>query len=235
MCIYFYVYHHSFDLSLVGLNTYLNTHNGRDKVGKLVQFIARGIAGYLADLKDASPKDSDIYAFAARYHTLFKNLFTRIMTARHTVRWLSSLGIIIALRSGNRPWGKDDNTHRAYVTSQLLLLWWHFFDHVRWLQQIEWLSGDANKMKNVAFTGFAMSAAISFAYNVKLYLNPTPDMLSDENRMQAVIRQIIKHGVTVVANLHISELYKTHEVICGACGAIASVVDIYDTYPRVKN
>ena len=116
-----------YDFSLVGLNTYLNTHNGRDKIGKVVQFVARGMAGYLTELEKAYPDTSEQRKVVQQWRKKFQDLFVRIMQARHTVRWLSSLGIILALRSGNKPWGKGETEHRAWVASQLLLLWWHFW------------------------------------------------------------------------------------------------------------
>jgi hypothetical protein len=37
----------SLDLSITALHTFLSTHNGRDQVGKFVQYATRGIVGAL--------------------------------------------------------------------------------------------------------------------------------------------------------------------------------------------
>ena len=39
------------DLSLVGIHSYMSTHSGRDQVGKFVQYVTRGLVGFL-DVRD---------------------------------------------------------------------------------------------------------------------------------------------------------------------------------------
>ena len=53
-----------------------------------------------------------------------------------------------------------------------------------------------------------------------------------EQQKNATRRQVVKHFVTVLACLHISEVQLLHESICGFSGAIAAAIDIYNIYPR---
>lgn len=55
-----------------------------------------------------------------------------------------------------------------------------------------------------------------------------------EKQKNATRRQVVKHFVTILACLHISEVQLLHEAICGFCGAIAAAIDIYNIYPRIS-
>ena len=151
-----------FDTSLKGLHAFLGTSLGRDKLGKLVHYSARGVAGVAADLKEAYPKGSREQELAQLVHERSRALFVRIMNSRRTLRWLSSTSVLLAL-SKPCPW---DNQLAFYV-AQLGMMWWHLTDHIRWLQQIKWLPGDQARSKRIGFSGFLVSAIVSFAYHFR--------------------------------------------------------------------
>jgi hypothetical protein len=44
--------------------------------------------------------------------------------------------------------------------------------------------------------------------------------------------QLAKSAMTFVMCLHISELWASHEVVCGLCGAASSVIDLFLLFPR---
>ncbi len=44
---------------------------------------------------------------------------------------------------------------------------------------------------------------------------------------------LAKSALTLVSVLHVSELWLTHEFVCGITGAAASVIDIYQMFPRI--
>mmetsp|Transcript_10336 Transcript_10336/g.20343 ORF Transcript_10336/g.20343 Transcript_10336/m.20343 type:complete len:234 (+) Transcript_10336:187-888(+) len=229
----------SFDLSLVGWNKFLATSSGRDKLGKFVHYGARGIAGYAAQLMLKYPKGSAEYAKAAFIQEKARALFVRLMDSRRTNRWLSSIPIIIALRSGKCPWREDASV--AYIVAQLGMVWWHVIDHIRWLQQIGWVSGDQNNSKRISFRGFVLSSLINTWYvltEIQRELTPGGDGKEDKKaEKEKFMRRLnlVKHLATVISTLHVSELFLSSEPICGACGALASVIDIYQMFPRVAN
>ncbi|GBG25383.1 Hypothetical Protein FCC1311_016012 [Hondaea fermentalgiana] len=227
----------SFDLSLAGANKFLATSVGRDKVGKFVHYGARAVAGLAAQSMENLPKDSPEYAKVALVHQRARSLFVRIMDSRRTNRWLSSLGIILALRKAKYPWREDATA--AYVVAQLGMIWWHVGDHIRWLQQIGWVPGDQARSKRISFTGFVVSAVLNVAYLLS-EIQLEGKQVSAKEDEEAVKKQkfhrrlnLVKHLVTVVSTLHISELFMSSEPICGACGALASAIDIYLTFPRL--
>jgi hypothetical protein len=147
--------------------------------------------------------------------------------ARRTVRWLASLGIIIALRklveTGSCPWSNK----LAFAVSQLALLWWHLGDNYRWLIMNQLVQGDSIRVKNVSFAGFVVSSAIGSAYFANQLLNGVEPAKEKETQ-----RNLIKQVLTLIATLHISEIYPTHEVICGVSGAITSAIVIWETFPK---
>mmetsp|Transcript_9436 Transcript_9436/g.26749 ORF Transcript_9436/g.26749 Transcript_9436/m.26749 type:complete len:234 (+) Transcript_9436:53-754(+) len=219
----------SFDLSLTGLNAFLATSVGRDKIGKFVHYGARGIAGLAADAMAAAPKGSPQFLRAQWVHDKARSLFVRIMDSRRTVRWLTSLSVIIALRKDVYPW-KNRN---AFIVAQVSFMFWQLVDHVRWLQQINWLPGDQARSKRISFTGFVISSLVSLWYfSGELRDEVAKGENSTPSKLHTLRLTVTKHFLTLISTLHISEIYLSHEFICGACGAIASGIDIYQTFPR---
>lgn len=226
------------DVSLQGAHTFLSAHASRDQVGKFVNYGARAVVGALADSLAKLPKD-DKLARAALEERLqwWKRLMTSVGDARRTVRWFSSLGIVLALKklaeTGACPW----TNKLAFAASQLALLWWHAGDHWRWLVMNKLVDGDAafsTRLKNVSFTGFVVASSIQTAYFGHKLADPTPAMLADKEKERETQRNLAKAVLTLVATLHISEIYQTHEVVCGLAGAATSAIVIYETFPRVK-
>jgi len=111
------------------------------------------------------------------------------------------------------------------------MVWWQLSDHIRWLQQIKWISGDQAQTKRIGFSGFFVSAIVSFLYNLRSLLNSKDE---SEDKKHKIRLQVVKHFVTVLAAGHISEIAMTHEAVCGFGGAIAASIDIYNMFPRKK-
>jgi hypothetical protein len=229
----------SFDVSLAGWNAYLGTHAGRDKIGKFVHYLARGITGAYAERLKALSKGSPEHASAQYYHDKFRALFVRVMDSRRTVRWFSSLGILITLRKGPEAWPWKHKP--AFLISQLAMLFWHYVDHYRWLQTIGWLQGDQLQSKRVSFTGFSIAAAVQTLYYGSELIEHVEEeangAAADANKRAAkaldIKLNLAKSALTLVSVLHVSELWLTHEFVCGMTGAAASVIDIYQTFPRI--
>jgi len=180
------------------------------------------------------PKDAPRKAELEARRTFYRKIMVSVGDARRTVRWLASLGVIIALRrffeTGVCPWSNKV----AFVVAQLSLLWWHLGDNYRWLVMNQLVEGDHLKIKNVSFTGFVVSSAVSSAYFAQKLMSPGPGELADPQKEKETQRNLIKNLLTLVATLHISEIFPTHEVICGASGAICAAIVVWETFPRVK-
>jgi len=218
-----------FETSLAALNNYLGTSAGRDRIGKFVHYGSRGIAGVADDVVKSTEKGTSLHENALFVHQKSRSLFVRLMDARRTMRWLSSISIILTLKSGKFPWKNKS----AFIASQLGMIFWQIGDHIRWLQQIGWLQGDQLRSKRISFTGFVLSSLINTMHFLSEFIASKDE--TDEEKKKVIKLNLIKNAVTLISTLHISELFLSHEGICGACGAIASSIDIYLTFPRVAN
>lgn len=220
------------DLSLVGVNSFMSTHSGRDQVGKFVQYATRGIVGFLTNIITDLPKDSPRKAQLEAHRLFFRKIMVAVGDARRTVRWLASLGVVIALKklaeTGVCPWSNKI----AFAIAQCSLLWWHLGDNYRWLVMNQLVTGDSIKIKNVSFTGFVVSSSVSSAYFANQLINPPTGVAQDSAKQQETQRNLIKNLLTLVATLHISEIYQTSETICGVSGAICALIVIWETFPK---
>ena len=170
--------------------------------------------GVLTDQITALPKDDKVNRQALEaWRVWFKSLMTAVGDARRTVRWFSGLGIVIALRklaeTGACPWSNS----LAFAVAQLGLLWWHALDHYRWLVMNKLVEGDAafsTRLKNVSFTGFVVSSAVQSLYFADKLFGSNPDKQKEPENQ----RNLAKALLTLVATLHISEIYMTHEAVC---------------------
>lgn len=163
----------SADLSLPGIHAFLSTHTGRDQVGNFVGYFTQLLAAVLEWLQKSASWKKD--ASVESLKTKLKKISVVVGDARRTVRWFSSLGILIALRDLYNN-GKCAWTNKwAFAAANLGLLWWHVFDHYRWLVMNQIVTGDSKRLKNVSFTGFVVSSAVSLVYFLnKLIVTPPP-------------------------------------------------------------
>jgi len=223
-----------FDATVDGLSRFLGSTGGRDKLGKFVHYGARGLAGFAADKLAVMAKNDPSREFWENFHSRMRSLFVRIMDSRRTVRWLSSLPLVITLRDGKNPWSAEE--YNLYKLASLGMLWWHGGDHIRWLQQIGWLPGDQAHSKRISFAGFVLASLINTAHYLSEVRHESKHGIgkeADDKRKRNRL-DLIKHFVTLTSTLHISELVLSSEWLCGLCGAIASGIDIYQLFPRKK-
>eukprot|EP00924_Labyrinthula_sp_SR-Ha-C_P005432 maker-scaffold_1-augustus-gene-31.50-mRNA-1 protein AED:0.04 eAED:0.04 QI:0/0/0/1/1/1/2/0/608 len=209
------------------INKLLANSTGRDKVGKVVHYTARGMAGVVNEVRDMYAKDSPDYAFYDYQAQSLRSLFVRIMEARRTTRWLTSLKTYTVLK-GKCTWSSP----AAFYLAQGGMLWWQIFDHLRWLQEIGWVNGDSKAMKRFSFKGFVLSAFVSTQYFLFKYLKERKDDSVDYKQLKATKLQLLKNMLNLIATLHISELKISHEAICGFAGAISALIDLYNIYPK---
>jgi hypothetical protein len=223
----------SFDLSLQGLHTFMSTHSGRDQFGNFVQFFSQTLTAILADQSAKLSKDDAGKIQIKYYRLFFKRIMVAVGDARRTVRWLASLGLILALKklseSNVCPW---PNNPKAFVVAQLSMLMWHFGDNYRWLIMNQLVTGDQNMWKRISFSGFALSSLVGSVYYANEIYNPNKGMLVDVQKEKATQRNLLKSALQLVSSLHTSELFITHDAIAGGCGAVAAGIVIWETFPK---
>lgn len=46
------------------------------------------------------------------------------------------------------------------------------------------------------------------------------------------LRRSLYCAMCIIANVHLSGVFKTSDVLCGLCGATTAAMDVYDLWPR---
>lgn len=197
------------DISMQTFNGFLLTTPGRDVFGKFFQYLCRGFAGVFES------SDPDL-------HKKFKSVFVRVMEARRTTRWLMSINTFLGFFK-QASW----NSKLLFRLNQSGMLWWQILDHVRWLQETKTISGDPKQMKRISFLGFVFASVIGI-FNFYKHLGEE----KDESKKKKIKLQLFKHCLSLICTLHISEMYKTHEAICGFTGATVALIDLHSKYPK---
>lgn len=222
----------------------LGTYGGRDKALKLIHYICRTTSGGLVDVINGMPKSDPKRIALQTKQKLIHSVFVQIMESRRTFRWLASLPVLLGLYRGKSAW-KNKN---MFIIAQLGLVWWHVIDHVRWLQRLGLVtSGTVQRSKQISFAGFAVSNLVSTIYfgqqvwaaqgkRKSVGSNGSiPDVTSSSTAISTRVKdqlQLAKSAMTFVMCLHISELWMSHEVVCGLCGAASSAIDLFLLFPR---
>ena len=203
-------------------------------MGKVVNYGTRGLLGVINEILPRLDAQDARKVTLQELGANLKRVMVEVGNARRTVRWFSGLGIVIALRrlynEGVCPW----SSKWMFAVAQLSLLWWHVWDHYRWCIMTGLVVGDSNRIKNVSFTGFVVSSLVSSLYFMRSLITPSPMLLEDPDKEAENQRALLKHGLTLISTLHISEIAMSHEAICGAAGAATAAITIYETFPRVK-
>ena len=194
----------------------LNKSAGRDKIGKFFHFLARFLSGYYESKAIDGSKNYELNILLSKK---FKLLWLRIMESRRTVRWLGFLGLVSSIKKDKIGTGSWKGRYNLHLTTSLLMICWYLVDHIKWLQQIEWLSGDQRLSKRVSFGFFSVASFLSGIHFT------TRDGISLDST---------KHWLNFIVNLHISELYSTGNITCGLCGTLSSIIDIYKLWPKKK-
>lgn len=198
------------DLTQSGLNNFLLTTGGRDVFGKFFQYLARGFAG-LTETSDPN------------LHKHFKAVFVRVMEARRTTRWLMSLNTYLGFYKQSK-WKNE----QLFRLNQGGMFWWQMLDHIRWLQEVKVISGDPKQMKRISFIGFVLASLVG------IYNHYTELKQAKEQDKSKVKLQLLKHTLSLICTLHISEAYKTSEAICGFTGATVALIDLHSRYPKIQ-
>lgn len=231
----------------------------RDKLGRLVQYGARGMRGVFTVLSNRFDSAAVVHKALRYLHQKCHLLFLMTARSRRTYRWLASTTVLLALRrillEGKKcPFGDTTVDRNVFVGKSVLLLLWHFFDHARWLQTINFLPGSQIFTRRVSFGCFALSNFLVFAHTLP---RAFPEIFANANRssdggdkadeklrmlhyrQRAKVyektkarRACLKALVSFITFSHVSELWCTHDWICGFTGVFTSCMDLQDLWRK---
>jgi len=205
---------------------WLAKSEGRDKLGRTVQYFARFLNGYLAEMvkKDASFKGAHEKAVA---------LQGAFATARRTDRIgkeLNSMPALVkALKAGDWP----EVVHKVSLTTFLMI------DRYAWLCQAKLVKQDHKPIIKRALKFLTLSWTIMLVRHIRTYLKLSSSLTNDAASAQKASEEItakkweiFKHILCVVQGVHISGMYEHHDMLAGVCGMYTSFDDAMKQYPK---
>eukprot|EP00941_MAST-03F_sp_MAST-3F-sp1_P000399 g399.t1 len=209
------------DFSLVSFNKLLASFQGRDKIGRMVQYFCRFMKGIL--IRCEAPE---------QIRALNWSLFTVLMNARRTYRWLASVPHIVSLRDGlvTKPWGAD--YHALFILAKTLMITWPIIDHYRFLVLIKWSTRHTQaQVRNVSYKLFALAQIITAYVMLRKAMSHSP---IDERKRSSHRQQFVKAALTSLTIGHVSEFpgLRCGEIMCGFTGALASLIDVFKLWPK---
>ena len=149
--------------------------------------------------------------------------------------------------SGPSPWGGGTD-RQLFIISRFLLIAWHLGDHYRWLQLLKWAPGGNKgmaRMRRFSFTCFSFAQFITFLHHFKgAFLdggdgngngNGGDYKSVDDAKVAKARRACFKAALCTITFCHVSELVKSHDVVCGIAAMITSSMDIYDIWPSTAD
>ena len=121
---------------------------------------------------------------------------------------------------------------------------WHVLDHVRWLQGLKLVSGDAGRTGRISFVLNTFGPAIELYHHLaklaalKKRVKDEISAAAQDDRLAlaALARKhrkgAAKSAMNVVTFAHVADFVPTHDTVCGSFGVITSLMDVYDKWPR---
>ena len=243
--------------ALVVFHAFLAKPGARDKLGRFIQYGTRILRGVINEyIKGSAPGDH-----AALRAFLVKNqsLMFWLMHSRRTFRWFKSTAALLALRrvllrGGACPWGEGLD-RKLFVVSRLLLVAWHLGDHTRWLTLIKWLPGGNPRMASLRRFSFGCFSIAQFLTTVHHLPRAFPGVFhhggggggdgvpvswggggrksvdTDPEAVRKARRACLKAALCTLTFCHVSELAKSHDVVCGVAAMVTSWMDMMDLWP----
>eukprot|EP00040_Diaphanoeca_grandis_P016573 m.85698 g.85698 ORF g.85698 m.85698 type:complete len:229 (-) comp25891_c0_seq2:629-1315(-) len=219
-------------LNMTTIDVLFKSFVAREKCWRIVQYGARFFYGLtamrLAKAQEAG--DTALVKTLQLAHTQWVSLFSQVSTARRTFRWFSETGLIKQIQNPVA-WGKEWQI--PFAVSRSLIVGWHILDHVRWLQALKWMQGDAGRTGRISFT------LNTFAYVIELYyrlhsLSTVNTTTAEGKKNQYRHREAaIKSALNIVTFGHVAQIMTTHDTVCGGTAVLASMIDLRALWPRV--
>lgn len=198
---------------------------GRDKVGRFVQYFARALVGFV----ELSGPSTDL----KRLGELATNVMKQLASARRTHRWCKEFPVLQAIPKSLQIANPVDcflETASKVALSTFLII-----DHVAWLKQVQILKGKQNGTGTIqlGLKFFAWSNIFSFLLQLKKFNEASTGEKDKEKKGQAA-KAAFKHALVTVQCLHLSTVYVTHNSLVGILGMITSYMDFSAQWPQKK-
>lgn len=215
-------------LNLQSFLKVLESTNGRDKFGKLIQYSARFLAWYYSSYHI----NEDL---AKRSASVNKN----VALARKLTRLLKWLPLVIKIDNflqSNFLKSKSVITDIIANLSALGYANYFFWDGIVWMEKIGAIKVDSSKFSKLAFYGWFFGLVFALlGDSVKLfsYLR-SHDKYTKEQKTEMNKKFALNYAKNL-SDLCIActgtQIYKFNEGFLGICGCIAALVGFYECWP----
>lgn len=228
-------------MSVATFNTLLSKSEGRDKLARLMQYLARTIIGFagMATIK----KGTVLFEINEQATNIMKQL----AGARRTHRWCKEFPVIKNIvqtvpRQICAPvdWGAAldrglDLLQKCSLATFLVI------DHVGWLKQVKVLGGGKRAGTGTIQLGlkfFCLSNFLGVLFQMKKIKDAAVKARESGEpggaEQSKCAQNAFKHALLVLQTAHLSRLRETHDAIVGAAGVVTSAMDVLSQWPEKK-
>eukprot|EP00931_Biecheleriopsis_adriatica_P073024 TRINITY_DN47396_c0_g1_i1.p1 TRINITY_DN47396_c0_g1~~TRINITY_DN47396_c0_g1_i1.p1 ORF type:complete len:249 (-),score=59.72 TRINITY_DN47396_c0_g1_i1:98-844(-) len=216
-------------ISLADFNTLCTKAEGRDKLARFFQYLARAIVGSMAYM---APKAGTTLA---KLEGHARTVMVQLAGARRTHRWCKEFPVIQSLP---KCLDLSDPVDRVFeLLQKASLATFLITDHIGLLKQWKILSGGKRAGTGTIQLGlkfFCFSNAVAVLYQAKKMKDLRQKVLQyDEKKEQRrkCYETAVKHALLVLQTAHLSLLYQTHDAVVGLAGVITSSLDVIGQLP----
>mmetsp|Transcript_7717 Transcript_7717/g.16958 ORF Transcript_7717/g.16958 Transcript_7717/m.16958 type:complete len:245 (-) Transcript_7717:88-822(-) len=217
---------------LVKFSELCNRAEGRDKVTRFLQYLARTVFGF-------TNLAYDRYGLKfTRSNKVALNVMEKLSGARRTHRWFKEIPIIVAAVEGahRRPLHVKDAFDQCLEMSQkATMAAFLVVDHAAWLKQAKLLRGGKRAGVGTVQLGLKFcfaSSCIALFRHLKQLCETRQSEGWHCAGWRWCLALAVKHFFLAVQAAHLSRLYTSHDMLVGILGMVTSAMDVIAQWPR---
>jgi len=214
-------------LSIAALNTTCTKAEGRDKLARFVQYLARFLIGCTTTAKVGTPLKT--------LNDNARSLMVQLAGARRTHRWCKELPVLQGIPKSLTI--QDPLDRCLEVLQKATLATFMIIDHIGWLKQLKILKGGKRAGTGTIQLGLSWFCFSNFVAAViqgkKLkQLYDEKEKKDNPAGRRACMEAIGKHMLLVLQTAHLSRVYETNDMLVGFAGMITSLQDLMPQWPQ---
>eukprot|EP00933_Yihiella_yeosuensis_P036749 TRINITY_DN30534_c0_g1_i1.p1 TRINITY_DN30534_c0_g1~~TRINITY_DN30534_c0_g1_i1.p1 ORF type:complete len:233 (-),score=59.91 TRINITY_DN30534_c0_g1_i1:101-799(-) len=213
------------DMSLADFNVLTSKAEGRDKLARIAQYLARALVGF------AAVKQPLAGSLLARIEGHARTVMVQMASARRTHRWCKEIPVIQSIPKVLEIQNPVDKA--LELAQKVSLAVFMMTDHIGQLKQWKILSGGKRSGTGTVQLGlkfFCFSNAMGAILNLKK-IRDMGDKEEKREQKQKCAETVIKHLLLVLQTAHLSRLKETHDGLVGVAGVITSCMDLAAQLP----
>mmetsp|Transcript_104234 Transcript_104234/g.185198 ORF Transcript_104234/g.185198 Transcript_104234/m.185198 type:complete len:241 (+) Transcript_104234:57-779(+) len=213
------------EMTLADFNVLCTKAEGRDKLARFFQYLARAIVGSLGYMHPTAG------TLLAKLEGHARTVMVQLAGARRTFRWCKEFPVIQSLPKCLEISDPIDRVFELLQKASLSIFL--VTDHIGMLKQWKILTGGKRSGTGTIQLGlkfFCFSNFVAGLYQLKKVKDMGNKDEKKEQRRKCY-ETAVKHALLVVQTAHLSLLYQTHDAIVGLAGVITSSIDVIGQLP----